>query len=259
MEPSEDRLQFTQRALDAAREYLHLPYMQRRLGRYAAELCEVAMNARAIAVVDGTLCYDEYYEQSEIVPVIALVAGETAVTAMLSPTPVQCQSSGGNFTPWRHEYAQPIALPPSAAAVTIAEPLLQMQWAMQDGMRYMEMVPVPTRPTVVLRHDDVSLGKVVSRLIHEFAHVGQRVHGPLPEGVSAERSLTAELRAFGMQALTADGLLAPRDSALATIHRVEQLRQQYNGSIYSDTAFMANPALQQHLHEIDFTFWYAHD
>ena len=259
MEPGEDRLQFTQHALDVAREYLHVPHMQRRLGRYATELCEVAMNARAVAAVDGMLYYDEHYEQTELIPVVTLAAGKTALTTMLSPTPVQCQSSGGNFTPWRHEYVQPIALPPNAAAATIAEPLLQAQWVMRDGVRYMEVVSVPTRPTIVLRYDDAPLGKVVSRLIHEFAHVGQRLYGPLPEGASAQRSLAAELRAFGMQALTANGLLAPHDPALVTIQRVEQLRQQYNGSIYSDTAFMANPALQQHLHEIDFTFWYAHD
>ena len=259
MEPSEDRLQFTQRALDAAREYLHMPRVQRRLGCYTAELCEVAMNARAVAVIDGALCHDTQYEQTELIPVVALATDETALTTMLSPTPVQRRSIGDSITPWRHEYAQPIALPLGAAAATIAEPLLQMQWVTHESVRRMQVASVPTRPTVVLRHDDAPLGKVVSRLIHEFAHVGQRLYGPSPEGTSAQRSLAAELRAFGMQALTADGLLSPSDPALATIRRIEQLRQQYNGSIYSDTAFIANTALQQRLRELDFTFWYAHD
>lgn len=261
MTPNErQQFEHTQHALDAAREMLHTPQLLRRMGALASGMREVAMNARALPVVNGVVHHVRGYEPTEMIPVIGLLREQSVVNSMLTQTPQQQRNTQaiepGRRVPQLQGFQDTLTLPVRAQAVTYAPGVMTTHWAYSGGQRTMAVQYDVARPIIGTLCDDAALGTRVLRLLHEFEHASNIIANPLQGGSASERSLSTELAAYGKEYWLSRGLVSPDSRMYTMAARVELYRDIYNGPIESDGAFTPNPQLVQRLVDDNFTHWF---
>ena len=241
---------FSRRVVDHAGELLAKPAVIEALGAKAAILDLVAGLAVALPVSNGEVGTEGMNDLSAI-PVVALSSGEKAIIAETSASPLQqyCATKA---------YGQKIASDFLVAKNTTDELVMPgdvfgvcrarvATYPSVDPADEPRMLYSRGRPMIGLhykRRHDVNYRALT--LIHELDHAANKILFPFQFAANDDDYyLESELSAYAVQSAVGNavGLKDPRYAP----HRIEQIRQEFNGDVTANEAFMPRPELRERL------------
>ena len=243
----EERREALWASIDTAREALEFKRVQDALGEHGVALVRLAQHLEPCEVIDGMVQPAANYRDRDVIPVIQLQSGQSAVSSMTYPGPSQRRDTTRELRRRHIRTGNSLYRLPRDQRVELKEEYDDRVVTERIGVSGLE---ISCRPHIVVLGGRSSK-EAAADILHELSHVEDTLKAPVQDGAYVSRRewrIMTELKAYAIQSAIY-GALRHESSSVQEEYCVERsmadavevARTLVNGSMLdNERAFEAN-------------------